>query len=96
MPPTTPPKGPPPESAESPLFPKYQTPAKTHPPPSDVESEVEETGKSVDGMSKDELLKAYKKQERTFNKLKSKFTELTLAYREIEKEKEKVKVCPLL
>lgn len=44
-------------------------------------------------MNKNELLKTYKKQERTFNKLKTKFTELTLAYREVDKENQKVKVC---
>lgn len=75
------------------MFPQYQTPAKAHPPPSDTESEVEETTKTLDAMNKNELLKTYKKQERTFNKLKTKFTELTLAYREVDKENQKVKVC---
>ncbi|PIK33512.1 putative golgin subfamily A member 4-like [Apostichopus japonicus] len=91
LPPSTPLRGSTPENAESPLFPQYQTPAKAHPPPSDTESEVEETTKTLDAMNKNELLKTYKKQERTFNKLKTKFTELTLAYREVDKENQKVK-----
>lgn len=92
----TPTKGlPPPSSVESPLFPQYETPAKNHPPPSDTESEVDEGMKNLDGMSKEELLKVYRKQERTMNKLKGKFTQLTLAYKEVEKEKDKIKVRKL-
>lgn len=88
----TPTKGlPPPSSVESPLFPQYETPAKNHPPPSDTESEVDEGMKNLDGLSKEELLKVYRKQERTMNKLKGKFTQLTLAYKEVEKEKDKIK-----
>ena len=63
--------------------------------PSDAESysEVEDTGPSLNTVSKEDLYRYYLKMQRRSEKYKGKFGQVVSAYRELEKERDKLKVC---
>ncbi|XP_030846607.1 golgin subfamily A member 4 [Strongylocentrotus purpuratus] len=81
----------PPSLGESPLFPQYQAPASVYEAPSDTESEMEDAGLSMDAMRKEELFQRYKVMERSLGKYKGRYKEVTSAYRDLQKENEKIK-----
>ena len=79
-------------ASESPLFPSFQTPQRQYVVPSDIESEAEEHDINLDHVAKEDLFYRVKKMERSILRYRTKYTQLTNAYKELEKEREKMKV----
>ncbi|XP_052006599.1 golgin subfamily A member 4-like isoform X2 [Xyrauchen texanus] len=58
-------------------------------PPSDVESEAEDSPGSVEGLSKEQLLNRLHRLERSLGNYRGKYSELVTAYRTVQRDKEK-------
>ncbi|XP_036395661.1 golgin subfamily A member 4 isoform X1 [Megalops cyprinoides] len=58
-------------------------------PPSDIESEAEETPSSVEALSKEQLLHRLQRVERSLANYRGKYSELVTAYRTVQRDKEK-------
>ncbi|XP_063964799.1 golgin subfamily A member 4-like [Lytechinus pictus] len=89
--PPRPKQGAPPSLGESPLFPQYQAPTSVYEAPSDTESEMEESGLTMDSMRKEELFQRYKLMERSSFKYRTRYKEASGAYKDLQKENEKIK-----
>ncbi|XP_034753594.1 golgin subfamily A member 4 isoform X3 [Etheostoma cragini] len=66
--------------------------APTYDPPSDIESEAEETPGSAESLSKEQLLHRLLRVERSLGNYRGKYSELVTAYRTVQREKEKTQV----
>nr|XP_054766963.1 golgin subfamily A member 4-like [Lytechinus pictus] len=89
--PPRPKQGAPPSLGESPLFPQYQAPTSVYEAPSDTESEMEDSGLTMDSMRKEELFQRYKLMERSLFKYRTRYKEASGAYKDLQKENEKIK-----
>uniref|UniRef100_A0A3B3ZBT3 GRIP domain-containing protein n=1 Tax=Periophthalmus magnuspinnatus TaxID=409849 RepID=A0A3B3ZBT3_9GOBI len=63
--------------------------APSYDPPSDIESEAEETSGSAESLSKDQLLHRLLQVETSLGKYRGKYSELVTAYRTVQRDKEK-------
>ncbi|KAK7902183.1 hypothetical protein WMY93_018952 [Mugilogobius chulae] len=63
--------------------------APSYDPPSDIESEAEEPPGSAESLSKDQLLHRLLQVERSLGKYRGKYSELVIAYRTVQRDKEK-------
>uniref|UniRef100_A0A667XDJ8 Golgin A4 n=1 Tax=Myripristis murdjan TaxID=586833 RepID=A0A667XDJ8_9TELE len=61
----------------------------TYDPPSDIESEAEESPGNAEAMSKDQLLHRLHRVERSLGNYRGKYSELVTAYRTVQRDKEK-------
>ncbi|KAM9847690.1 golgin subfamily A member 4 isoform 2-T2 [Aulostomus maculatus] len=73
----------------TPLGESEATGAPTFDPPSDIESEAEETPGNADSLSKEQLLHRLLRVERSLGKYRAKYSELVTAYRTVHRDKEK-------
>ena len=79
-------------SSEPALFSPGNFPPRQYALPSDVESEVEDSHVSLNSVSKDMLYQSFLKVQKRSERYKAKFGQLMNAYREVEREREKLKV----
>nr|XP_057914466.1 golgin subfamily A member 4 isoform X3 [Doryrhamphus excisus] len=63
--------------------------APTYDPPSDIESEAEESPGSAEALSKEQLLHRLVRVEASLGKYRGKYSELVTAYRTVQRDKEK-------
>ncbi|XP_076831794.1 golgin subfamily A member 4 isoform X2 [Brachyhypopomus gauderio] len=61
-------------------------------PPSDIESEAEDTPGNAEALSKEHLLHRLHRVEKSLANYRGKYSELVIAYRTVQKEKEKTQV----
>ncbi|XP_051945573.1 LOW QUALITY PROTEIN: golgin subfamily A member 4-like [Xyrauchen texanus] len=61
----------------------------TYDPPSDIESEAEESPGSFEGLSKEQLLNRLHRVERSLGNYRGKYSELVTTYRTVQRDKEK-------
>ncbi|RXN01830.1 Integrin alpha-9 [Acipenser ruthenus] len=62
----------------------------TYDPPSDIESEAEDTIGSTDSLSKEQLHHRLRRMERSVSNYRGKYSELVTAYRTVQRDKEKI------
>ncbi|XP_057622266.1 golgin subfamily A member 4 isoform X3 [Chionomys nivalis] len=65
-------------------------PAATFDPPSDMESEAEDTPGSSDGLNREQLLQRLRRMERSLSSYRGKYSELVTAYQTLQREKKKL------
>ncbi|KAH0513170.1 Golgin subfamily A member 4, partial [Microtus ochrogaster] len=65
-------------------------PAATFDPPSDMESEAEDTAGSSDGLNREQLLQRLRRMERSLSSYRGKYSELVTAYQTLQREKKKL------
>ncbi|XP_043364735.1 LOW QUALITY PROTEIN: golgin subfamily A member 4 [Dermochelys coriacea] len=68
----------------------FDTPGPTFDPPSDVESEAEESLGNMDSLSKEQLLQRLRRMERSLGNYRGKYSELVTAYQTVQREKKKL------
>ncbi|XP_030407163.1 golgin subfamily A member 4 isoform X6 [Gopherus evgoodei] len=68
----------------------FDTPGPTFDPPSDVESEAEESLGNVDSLGKEQLLQRLRRMERSLGSYRGKYSELVTAYQTVQREKKKL------
>ncbi|XP_067417466.1 golgin subfamily A member 4-like, partial [Emydura macquarii macquarii] len=68
----------------------FDTTGPTFDPPSDVESEAEESLGNMDSLSKEQLLQRLRRMERSLGNYRGKYSELVAAYQTVQKEKKKL------
>ncbi|XP_055457799.1 golgin subfamily A member 4 isoform X2 [Psammomys obesus] len=64
--------------------------AATFDPPSDMESEAEDTPGSADSLSREQLLQRLRRMERSLSSYRGKYSELVTAYQNLQREKKKL------
>ncbi|XP_051791732.1 golgin subfamily A member 4 isoform X2 [Erpetoichthys calabaricus] len=62
----------------------------TYDPPSDIESEAEDSLGSMESLNKEQLLQRLRRMERSLGNYRGKYSELVTAYRTVQRDKEKV------
>ncbi|XP_078544395.1 golgin subfamily A member 4 isoform X1 [Lissotriton helveticus] len=66
------------------------SPVTTFDPPSDIESEAEETSSNLEGLSKEQLFHRLRRMERSLGNYRGKYSELVTTYRIVQREREKL------
>ncbi|XP_069071230.1 golgin subfamily A member 4 isoform X2 [Pleurodeles waltl] len=65
-------------------------PATTFDPPSDIESEAEESSTNLEGLTKEQLFQRLRRMERSLGNYRGKYSELVTTYRIVQREREKL------
>ena len=81
------------QTSEASLFGPLPTPSRYQTLPSDIESEVDDSGIAASTVSKEDLYRYYRKMEHRSDRYKAKFVQVVSSFKEVEKERDKLRVC---